>query len=48
MLTDGRTDITNLIDAFRNFAKKPKNEKDTRLRAEYITRMGKYKKCPQM
>jgi len=26
MLTDGRTDITNLIDAFRNFAKKPKNE----------------------
>ena len=23
--TDGRTDITNLTDAFRNFANEPKN-----------------------
>jgi len=25
---DGRTDMTTLIDAFRNFAKKPKNQSE--------------------
>ena len=47
MLTDRRTDMTKLRVFFRNFAKKPKNEKDRRLRAEYTTRMGRNKNCPQ-
>jgi hypothetical protein len=47
MLTDRRTDMMKLIVAFRNFAKKLKNGKERRLRAEYTTRMGENRRYPQ-